>query len=66
MFPDNVETKPYKAIAGAVTALVTIVVAAVLDGHIDGGEVALIIGGVAAVGAAVYAIKNPVKDPPVV
>jgi hypothetical protein len=51
--------KPYKALGGAVAALVGTVLTAWADRNITGEEAGWIGGSVVAVGVLVYAIRNP-------
>lgn len=63
--PPLPDTKPYKAVITAVGGLIGTVVLALLDGNLDGGEIAAIITAVTVLTGLVYAVRNPPKEPPV-
>lgn len=53
-----------KAVAGAVSAGITATAAAMLDGHIDGGEAITIVGAVLAAFGIVFATPKNKPTPP--
>lgn len=51
-----------KAIAAALTAGAAALTAALLDGHIDGGELVTIIAAVIGAGGVVFGVKNAANN----